>query len=680
MIILVQTTVTVSLACGEVAFEHVTVGFNGGYKAGKWAPLNVTVRSQSEPATFTGELVVEVRNFFSDALIQRYATPLQLSTTDRRHRQLYVYFPKIATKIVIQLVRTEEYTKVASTIPMPKLSATQEISPQPPMARKDYFILALTPSRDRLQQFVDKKQLNEDEAQVHVRYLPNSRALPLPTQWIGYSAVDVLVIREVLLTERRVSQAQQTALLDWVQRGGTLVVSGGSNFNYLNGSFIEAFLPVQLRGVETVETRDTVPSALQRQLDTITRPFSSKTKASSLAKLARRNRQNEAGTGTTNKPEHSPGKTTKIFERIQFALKAGCETLIGTAEEIYVAKRNFGDGQILCLAFDYNAPPFSEQLVAESFWHWLLKKHGKSPRHLADRYGLALQHEEKIYQQFLSKMPTQVPLIKLLSIVLPIYLLSFGGFLIYFRKSKQKPRTYWIGGCLFVLLSMSAIAGARNVLPNSITADRLSILSVYPEQERAHLQSYVSLRAIGRAEISIAFSEGTFIRHQEIERSGAEPPQKIGRLIQGAHVQLRDLVVGPWHPTTYVKETFLTLDTQELARTLEHKWHITGQEMTYLGNVPLGNELEPDPSTVRLRLRMTSKMPPNRELGGTRQTFAQILQREYVLRYLTAKRDSNAPPYLIGWTSQGFTDKTVDRNVTSNNETLVIFRHGTKGF
>jgi len=90
----------VSVAFSAVEFEHVTFGFNGGYKAGKWAPLNVTVRSQNEPATFTGELTVEVRNVFSGALIQRYATPLQLSTTDRRQKHLYVYCPKIATKLL----------------------------------------------------------------------------------------------------------------------------------------------------------------------------------------------------------------------------------------------------------------------------------------------------------------------------------------------------------------------------------------------------------------------------------------------------------------------------------------------------------------------------------------------------------------------------------------------------
>ena len=118
--------------------------------------------------------------------------------------------------------------------------------------------------------------------------LPNSTSLL--RDWIGYSAIDVLVIRETFLTERHISKAQQTALLDWVQRGGTLIMSGGSSFNYLQGSFIEPFLPVQLKGMKKTNT---LPTTLHEQLDTaIVQSF---------------------------------GETTKIFEYIEFTPKAGMQ-------------------------------------------------------------------------------------------------------------------------------------------------------------------------------------------------------------------------------------------------------------------------------------------------------------------------------------------------------------------
>ena len=640
----VLTFFAVSVAVGAVEIEDVTFGFGDGYRIGTWAPLTVTVRNQDEGTAFRGELVVEVRNFSSDIPIERYATSLHLIGLERQQKNFYVYCPKNATQLVIRLVpfTPSEIAGVRRTAS----GLVKDVLLPTPLARKDYFVLVLAPSGDTLKRFVDKKQLAvPGDAQVHVKYLPNSRALP--RDWIGYNAVDILVVREVGLTERRILKTQQTAMLDWIQRGGTLIVSGGSSFNYLQGSFIEPFLPVELRGVKK--------------------------------------------TDNYSADSHS--------EYIQFAPKAGCEVLSGTAAQIYVAKRKFGDGQILCFAFDYNVPPFgihskdsvggvsnSDDVLAETFWHGLLSKHGKSPRHLADRYALALQHEAAIHKHFLSEMPTRVPLIKLLAILLPIYLLGFGGFLLYFGRSKQKSRTYWIGGGLFVLLSVIAVASAQTVwFPNTVTADRLSIVSVYPERQRAHLLRYVSLRAASRVETSVDLTKGTFVRHQGVEVSKGEFFEKIGTLIQDSRVQLRDVSVEPWHPTTYVEEKFLTMDTQKFPSTLENTWRVAGKEMTYLGSVALreasGLEIDPtfDPSRARLRLRVTPKMPPDEALEGARKTFARILQRDYVLRYLETEANLNPPPYFIGWVSQEYgrgnlAPTIADENIDTNDETLVIFR------
>ena len=600
LFVLIQTS---AFAFATVDVENVTFGFNDGYKTGKWAPVDITVRSQNEP--FIGELVIEVRNFFSDARIQRYATPLKLGATERQSRRFHVYCPKIATKLVILAVPIPRGHATASR-------ALTEISPPTPIALKDYFVLALAPSGDKLKQFLDKKEIGAD-AQAHVRYLPNARALP--TQWIGYDAVDILVIREVALTERNVTKAQQTALLDWVQRGGTLIVSGGSSFRYLRGSFIEPFLPVQLIGVETVETFQIGRSAL-------------------LAAMP-------------------PGK----HERIILKPKANCHVVLGTDADIAIAKRHFGEGQMLCLAFDYNV--LFVKGTGETFWRALLETHGKSPRHLAARYAPHRRHEEKIDAQFLKKMPTQVPLIKLLAIVLPGYLCSFGAVLFIFKKRKMshrhlgignvnnvnnvndrlrrhaKVKNYWIGSALLVLVSFSALSIARTVLPNSVAADRIGILSIYPERQRAHLQRYVALRATAREETSFRMPQESFIRPLEpIERNAGNA---LGTAMQAPHFQMRSAVVEPWQPRTYVEEIFFSWDKA---------WQFDGEP------VPVDRTLK--------------KVPPDEGLNGTRKTFAQTLQREGVLQYLLDSENATQ----IGWTSQPVTRLTDFQQVT--DETLVI--------
>ena len=624
-------SVSVALSVAEAA--DVNFGFNGRYKTGTWVPLRITVESKEQPTPFTGNLVVDVQSFSSDTHTERYATELHLRASEKQEKNFYIYCPKNAAQLVVQLVPRTSSKNTALENMQP--SVIQEVPLQTPLSRKDYLVLVLTESGDKLKRFIDKKQLTgSDGAQVHVEPLQDSSLLP--QDWIGYNAVDVLVIRQTVLTERRISKAQQTALLDWVQRGGTLILSGGNNFSILRGSFLEPFLPVELKSLKKT---DRLPNPVREKL----------------------------GFQGLN-------ANSTVFECIQFASKVGCETLIGTEEQIYVAKRKFGDGQIICLAFDYNTLPFSEQQVGETFWHGLLSRYGKSARHFIDQYTLVLQHEEKIHEEFLSTSAKAgligVPIVKLLFILLPIYLLSFGGLLFYFRKSKQKGRTYWIGGCVLVLLSASTIGAARNVLPNSITADQLSILSVYPERQRAHLLSYISVRATARAETSIGYTKDSFIRYQEVEDSHVEHRQKIGTLFQDSQVQLRELPVGPWYPTTYVKEVFL--DVSKLPRALENAWYVTGKEMTYLGDVAL--DADPDLSTASLQQQMTPQIPPDTELKGKRKWFARILRQEYVLRHLEAEAAASLPPYLIGWTSQGFTNVSVDGNVKTDDETLVIFR------
>ena len=623
----------VSVADGTVEIAGARFGFGEGYKVGTWAPLVVTLQKGDTAALFSGELIVEVRSFASDMPLERYATPVQLVGTATQRKVFYVYCPENAAQLVIEVLPHTSSDSIDVNITT--AGATHDMLLPTPVARKDYFVLGLTPSGDKLRKFIDKKYLaGVPDALVHVKHVPNLNALPY--DWIGYSAVDVLVVREMHLTARRIRKAQQTAMLDWIQRGGTLIVSGGSNFNYLQGSFIEPFLPVQLEGVEKTGT---LPTHLREQLG-----FQSS----------------------------APTENAVVFERIRFAPRSGCEVLIGTGTQIYVAKRTFGDGQILCLAFDYNAPPFSEQGVAETFWQTLLGQHGKSARHNMDRYALALQHEEETHKHFRSEMAIHVPLIKVLAIVLPVYLLSFGGFLLYFAKSRRKARVYWIGGCLFALLWVGAIASARKVLPSPLTADRLSVVSVYRERQRAHVLSYVSLRAAAPVETSVGFTEGTFVRHQEVEDGKGEIHGKIGVLVQGARVELRDMSVAPWHPTTFVVEQFLTLDTNSLPETLENTWRVAGKTMIYLGEVPLTDKsaVVADLASAAPRLQLTPKVPPDTGLVGPRRTFARILRRDYVFRYLA---ELNMPPYLIGWTSRAFSDMNVDGTIDMNDQNFVIF-------
>ncbi len=633
-----------SVAFCTVTIEDATFGFNNGYKTGKWTPLSVTVRSQNEPSTFSGELTVEIRNVFSDQPIYRYATPLRLSKTDRKHKTFYIHCPKTTLNLAIQIVRTEKSDQEIET-PISEPLAMHEIVSPTPIARKDYFVLVLAPSGDKIQKLIDKKQLDDEDTQAHIRYLPSSSALP--KKWIGYDAVDVMVIREISLTHRNISKSQQAALLEWVQRGGTLIVSGSSNFPYLKGSFIEQHLPVKMIHEMTI---DKIPPALRQQF------------------------------GFNISPTDKGNLGGSPFKSIHFEPKPECHTLLGTDKQIYIAKRHFGSGQIISLAFDYNAPPFSDQQVGETFWRWLLAKHGKSPKLLSERYAPFRQHEEKIHKQFLSKMPIQIPLIRLLAVALPLYLLSLGGITFYFGRHntslKKRFSGYWMSGLIFVFVSVIVIGVARAVLPKKTATEHFSILSIYPKRKNAHIQSYVSFRAAAHTKTQIPLTQNTVIRPLKYN-SITKPSQ----FFQGKPDELQEGTIEPWSPSIYIKETFFPLDIQKTEITLENTWSIIGNTSTYLGTVSLGsNNMSPSAAsseTIR-------KIPSLKGLDGTRKELAKILQQEGLLQYLLHAKGElkidNAPQrkVLISWTAQldqvlaGIPHLSTSERIYSNGETLVI--------
>ena len=644
--ILLLLLIAVSPTFSEIVFEDVSLGFNDGYKTKKWAPLNLIIRSQSEPNTFTGELTVEVRDRNSDEIIYQYATPLQLSKTDRKHKKLYIYCPKNDIKLIIQLV-PRNGSEQGVQAPNSDTLVKSELTPHTPIKNRDYFVLVLAPSGDKIAKFADKKKLNlnetqdVDNTQAHVRYLPNSRAMP--TQWTGYSAVDLLIIREVSLTDRRISTSQQNALLNWVQQGGTLLLSGGGNYQYLQGSFLEQYLPVQLIRDETI---DSVPPILKQQF----------------------------GLDTTS----NPNDVYTPYKNIYFEPKKRCQTLVGTDDQIYIAKRNFGSGQIICLAFDYNAPPFSNLKAGETFWRWLLTTHGKSPKRFADKYAPFREHEEKINELFLSKMPTQVPLIKLLAIILPLYLIGCGGIAFYVGRSSSSPRKrirrYWIGTLIIVLVSVSAIGFARVVLPKDVEIDMFSILTIYPEKKNEPsllcYQTYISLRSFAFTKTSITLYQDNVIR--PLLNEGRTQPAEF---YQNTQAYLEEIIVEPWRPSTYVSDLFFTADTQLNEMTLENSWIIKGERAVNLGTITIGKENKLPQEQLN---EIVKKIPPTEELVGNREKFAKILQQEGLFLYLSNPEnllntdDIKTRTILIGWHPTATPIKQEGSNKIVDSETFVV--------
>lgn len=610
-------------AFGTIEIESVQFGFespdkqDGYYKRNRWAPLHVLVVSRDEPERFVGEILVEVNDVLSGQRIQTYSTRLVLMSTDRQRHFLYIFQPNTSTKLSLKVVRQDGRVQIS-----------REIIPKLPKQTKDLLLLALTPGRGVLSRWDGRPVDEKGEGHAFVAVLGDQKYLP--THWKGYDAVDLFVIRGVSLTERYIPLRQQTALLDWIQEGGTLIVSGGSDLRYLRNSFLEPFLPVTLGELKTVAE---LPAAMRQfgfEMDS-------------------------------------------AFNLMAFTRRASGRILIGDADAVYIASRVFGNGQIICMAFDYNARPFAQSPGRDKFWAWMLKTVGRSPRRLEGFYDSSRQHHKKIEALLRSVSSTRAPLIRGLAIFLLLYLLGFGAFTVWAGRRQNRLGKYWISGFLLALLGACSIILSRYFVPSSVSINRLSVCSVYPERGRAHLQSYLGMIASAHTRTSIRFDGGTAIK--PLRSEGTLPLH----LDASKKAELRQATLEAWSTSSYAVESFVDFPDKapeyeadmgvswvrhHLPIALENAWFIDGDRYTYLGAVP------PD-SRVEIKGRSgSSKAPPfPHELSGTRQEFARILSGEVVLRYLIRED----VPKLVGWVRQSWGGPIeLDHTVNANDETFMI--------
>ena len=604
----------VSSAFSAIEFESVELGFDKVYKRGRWAPLRVVVTSHNED--FNGEVRIEVRNIFSDELIQTYATPLSLTRTDRQRRVIHVFLPGVSSQLSIKLV---SYTG--------QVRVPQELTPELPKSLADLMILALTPSRDLLSRWDGKQIDGKEKGHAFVAYTNFKR---LPVHWKGYDSVDFFVIRGVSLVERRISKRQQQALLDWIQRGGTLLVSGGADLRQLHGSFLETFLPVALGNLRRVTQ---LPESMQRFGFVADSPF----------------------------------------DLIEFKPKPGMIGLAVGEDQIYIAKRFLGGGQIISLGFDYNAPPFSYSPGAETFWKWMLGVEARTPRHTEARYEADRRHDEKI-RTILATVPSaKAPLIGLLLVFLVVYALGFGALI--WRGGKGKPRLYWGGGIALTVLFLCGVILPRHFVPSPVSVKRFSILSVYPSTNRAHLQTYIGIIASASVDTSIQFQGRTFIR--PLTGTATPPLQLVEPEGTKDFSILRQAALDPWITRAYFAETFIDFPVHltwergvttnriehRLPYTLENAWLIDQGEYPHIGAIPPATTVE-----IKENPKRYNRSPLSQALVGERKAFMGVLIGEVVLRYLAQE----ASPKLVGWTQTAPLPMSMDHPVDAVDETLVI--------
>jgi hypothetical protein len=342
-----------------LSIDQVQVGYGplpllADFKSGAWTPVYISVKAGLD-GTKKGEIIVESAD--SDDVRNHYAIMLPpLEPNDMVTLLAYTRPGSAGNEITVS-------ARIDGRIVASRPDHYSSLNPDQQLFLTIGGRLAGLRAEVRPPSTVKGGEEDESDADVRdnaSRRVVALRELPkLPTRWFAYEPVDLMVLttgdREFvtgLLNER---ENRKEALVDWVRRGGRLIVSVGRNQDLVaNLEPIQTILPVSIAGLlqmPRLRCVGTWGGGGDKN------PF-----------VNARRKSNPTGQPPpidVAKLEPKPGRETDTL------LKEEKDTPI-------IVQGAYGLGRVTVVAFDLDSPPFTtwgnKLENQKAFWHQFLEK------------------------------------------------------------------------------------------------------------------------------------------------------------------------------------------------------------------------------------------------------------------------------------------------------------------
>ncbi|MCB9438236.1 MAG: hypothetical protein H6673_14770 [Anaerolineales bacterium] len=224
---------------------EIRAGYEGYFRAGKWLPVQVTVRNSGND--FRGTLQVRAQDI-GDNAETLYQAPLTVARNSPKTVFVYVSLEDQHPNIQVELVDTKG--RIVET-------ATERLTQLRP---RDILQVVLTESPLGTVDVTGRQLGIGDTIQV------NWTVRDIPDEADALRAVDVITLFDI--RNGRLSREQQDALAAWVYSGGHLILHGGPNWQY-TADFFNPLLPTTPESLTTVESFAALGAYLGRPSDTL---------------------------------------------------------------------------------------------------------------------------------------------------------------------------------------------------------------------------------------------------------------------------------------------------------------------------------------------------------------------------------------------------------------------------
>lgn len=393
----------------------VTPVFDGYFKNGEW--LAVWAEIENSGKSVDGQLAVQIT---SSATQSTYAVAVALPLGARKRVPLYLLANNYSRELEIQL------NGPAGVL------ATQKI-PVRPQANLTFMVGLVARERGGLALLNGVTLPGQERPKVIVDVTMED----LPDRMEGLRSFDVLVFNDV--DTSRLTPGQATALADWVQQGGRLVIGGGGTGVTLAG-LPAGLLPVTVTGQTNLQAEDL--------------------------------------TALVDFAGGSAIRTSGSFIGSKITPSDSSSLLAGDLRLPLVVEGRYGEGQVDYVALNLSSAPFNSWPDTIRFWNQLLGPTGEYSQNLpADISLRALNNMEMVGN--LSNIPAlDLPSIQWLSLLLAVYILLVGPINYFVLRRLRRLQLAWLTIPALTLVFSAGAFGIGSLLHGTdVILNQIALIS-----------------------------------------------------------------------------------------------------------------------------------------------------------------------------------------------------------
>lgn len=620
---------------GEASAEakldvNATIGIENKVKYGTGLPLVITVTNNGDD--FSGDLVLDAEVDYSIGSALVYPFDIGAGETKTLHLYLEGYsdnYNNNGTKpdfIHFFEGGVDNGKKIG-------FSGKKSFSPSM-YDSSAKFVYTLTENSDRLSAFLRLRQYATYE--VEVFHLNQLKDYSLPEDGSELELANVVAVDEFALSD--LSDEQQQALLDWVQKGGTLLIGASDQVEASAGIFAQ-YLPLKLSNERVAVSKDMLKSL-------------------------------SAG-----------GNFSKDIEVYKATENDGSKRFMADGDTILVSETTVGSGRVLQTTFSLGDDPLAS-----------MDGYGKLINEILDLSNPIMIGKNNYYENKFSMQqewrsinelfPSFEVSITGLVVLIIIYILVVGPILYFVLKRLDKREAaWWIIPALAVVISLALfIIGGRD----RILQPQIQQMALFKVNEDSSLTGYYTNTLLTNRGGDFTFDTdanttvvGAKKDDLNISTGNLHEQSYVKQHATGSTITLKNL--NYWSVQSVVGQTTiedagkldiqLTLENGKLQGTIDNNFPFALKDVTVVSgfrHYSLG-EIEAN-GTLKVSEDIKTKVLPGVSMGTLNysqpQTKADLLPKrlEYMDYSASLLLEDERLPMITAWSEEAIVPITLDGN------------------